>query len=119
MSSGGGDEGWVALGAVAAMACRELHHRHAVADAVGVVIRESAPVSRRRPCHAGEVYYEGKEFEVHLKEKRPGFLGASLAARHAEGAPPPWLINMQMQSSLHHIRICGWPAERAHSRVPR
>ena len=22
----------------------------------------------------GEVYYEGKEFEVHLKEKRPGFL---------------------------------------------
>ena len=45
----------------------------------------------------GEVYYEGKEFEVHLKEKRPGFLSASLKAALGmpEGAPPPWLINMQ------------------------
>ena len=42
----------------------------------------------------GEVYYEGKEFEVHLKEKRPGFLSASLKAALGmpEGAPPPWLI---------------------------
>jgi len=62
-----------------------------------VAVRESTPVSRRRPCHAGEVYYEGKEFEVHLKEKRPGFLSASLKAALGmpEGAPPPWLINMQ------------------------
>ena len=34
---------------------------------------------------------------MHLKEKRPGFLSASLKAALGmpEGAPPPWLINMQ------------------------
>ena len=80
--------------------------------AVGVAVRESAPVSRRRPCHAGEVYYEGKEFEVHLKEKRPGFLSASLKAALGmpEGAPPPWLINMQRYGpppSYPNLRVAG------------
>ena len=73
---------------------------------------ESALVSRRRPCHTGEVYYEGKEFEVHLKEKRPGFLSASLKAALGmpEGAPPPWLINMQRYGpppSYPNLRVAG------------
>ena len=45
----------------------------------------------------GELYYEGKEFEVNVSEKRPGFLSDALSEALAmpEGAPPPWLINMQ------------------------
>ena len=45
----------------------------------------------------GELYYEGKEFEVNVSEKRPGFLSAQMTAAlgMSEGAPPPWLINMQ------------------------
>ena len=57
--------------------------------------------------HFGDVYYEGKEFEVELKQKRPGSLSreACIAlgmaqddqggAKHALPLPPPWLINMQ------------------------
>jgi len=46
----------------------------------------------------GEMYYEGKEFEVTMNSKKPGELSKSL--RIALGmeddlAPPPWLINMQ------------------------
>ena len=60
----------------------------------------------------GEVYYEGKEFEVHLKEKRPGFLSASMKAALGmpEGAPPPWLINMQRYGpppSYPNLRVAG------------
>jgi splicing factor 3B subunit 2 len=45
----------------------------------------------------GDLYYEGKEFEITLKEKRPGQLSDALkrALGMPEGAPPPWLINMQ------------------------
>ncbi|QSL67145.1 hypothetical protein MERGE_001534 [Pneumocystis wakefieldiae] len=45
----------------------------------------------------GDVYYEGKEFETNLKEKRPGDLSDELkeALNIPPGAPPPWLINMQ------------------------
>lgn len=45
----------------------------------------------------GDTYYEGKEFEVRLKEKRPGMLSQDLkeALGMPDGAPPPWLINMQ------------------------
>ncbi|KAG5439138.1 hypothetical protein PCANB_001437 [Pneumocystis canis] len=45
----------------------------------------------------GEVYYEGKEFETNLREKRPGDLSEELkeALNIPPGAPPPWLINMQ------------------------
>ncbi|KAG5518882.1 hypothetical protein PMAC_002413 [Pneumocystis sp. 'macacae'] len=45
----------------------------------------------------GEVYYEGKEFETNLREKRPGDLSDELkeALNIPPGAPPPWLINMQ------------------------
>jgi splicing factor 3B subunit 2 len=45
----------------------------------------------------GDVYYEGKEFEVTLRSKTPGNLSAALQEALAipEGAPPPWLVNMQ------------------------
>jgi len=45
----------------------------------------------------GDLYYEGKEFEITLKEKRPGHLSENLkrALGMPDGAPPPWLINMQ------------------------
>jgi len=45
----------------------------------------------------GDLYYEGKEFEVEMKEKRPGVLSKELkeALGIPEGSPPPWLINMQ------------------------
>jgi len=45
----------------------------------------------------GDLYHEGKEFEVSLKQKRPGQLSDELkqALGMPDGAPPPWLINMQ------------------------
>ena len=45
----------------------------------------------------GEMYYEGKEFETHLKEKKPGDLSKDLkeALSIPPLAPPPWLIAMQ------------------------
>ncbi|OLL24850.1 Splicing factor 3B subunit 2 [Neolecta irregularis DAH-3] len=45
----------------------------------------------------GEVYYEGKEYEANLKDRRPGDLSDELkdALSIPPGAPPPWLINMQ------------------------
>eukprot|EP01129_Flabellula_baltica_P015859 TRINITY_DN8222_c0_g1_i1.p1 TRINITY_DN8222_c0_g1~~TRINITY_DN8222_c0_g1_i1.p1 ORF type:complete len:378 (+),score=125.36 TRINITY_DN8222_c0_g1_i1:38-1171(+) len=45
----------------------------------------------------GDLYYEGKEYEVEMREKRPGVLSKELrvALGMPEGAPPPWLGNMQ------------------------
>lgn len=45
----------------------------------------------------GNIYYEMKEFEVKLENKKPGILSDALktALGMPEGAPPPWLINMQ------------------------
>ncbi|XP_052183349.1 uncharacterized protein LOC127795607 [Diospyros lotus] len=45
----------------------------------------------------GDLYFEGKEFEVKLREMKPGMLSQELkeALGMPEGAPPPWLINMQ------------------------
>ncbi|KAF3940730.1 hypothetical protein ABW19_dt0204443 [Dactylella cylindrospora] len=45
----------------------------------------------------GEVYYEGKEMETNLKDRRPGELSEELkeALNMPPGAPPPWLIHMQ------------------------
>jgi hypothetical protein len=42
-------------------------------------------------------YYEGKEFELKLKEKTPGQLSEALrtALGMTDNVPPPWLINMQ------------------------
>jgi len=60
----------------------------------------------------GDLYYEGKEFEVTLKEKRPGLLSEDLkkALGMPEGAPPPWLINMQRYGpppSYPNLKIAG------------
>ncbi|TDH73456.1 hypothetical protein CCR75_007990 [Bremia lactucae] len=45
----------------------------------------------------GDLYYEGKEFEVKLKSKVPGQLSNELKAAlgMVEGVPPPWLLNVQ------------------------
>eukprot|EP00736_Rhodelphis_marinus_P002739 Rmarinus@m.9790 len=45
----------------------------------------------------GDLYYEGREFEVRLHEKKPGVMSEDLreALGMEEGHPPPWLINMQ------------------------
>ncbi|CAH0480313.1 unnamed protein product [Peronospora belbahrii] len=45
----------------------------------------------------GDLYYEGKEFEVKLKTKVPGQLSDELKAAlgMVEGVPPPWLLNVQ------------------------
>lgn len=45
----------------------------------------------------GDLYYEGKEFEVKMREMKPGVLSKELkqALGMPEGAPPPWLLNMQ------------------------
>lgn len=60
----------------------------------------------------GDIYYEGKEFEVKLKEKKPGVVSESLkqALGMPENAPPPWLINMQRYGpppSYPNLKIAG------------
>jgi splicing factor 3B subunit 2 len=63
----------------------------------------------------GDLYYEGKEFEINMTSKKPGILSPSLreALSMPEGAdtcPPPWLINMQrygMPPSYPNLRIPG------------
>lgn len=62
----------------------------------------------------GDMYFEGKENECHLRELRPGHL--SIEARQALGmgedptTPPPWLSNMQRYGpppSYPNLRIPG------------
>ncbi|KAL6573961.1 Splicing factor 3B subunit 2 [Orobanche hederae] len=59
----------------------------------------------------GDLYYEGKEFEVKLREMKPGTLSQELkeALGMPEGAPPSWLINMQYgpPPSYPHLKIPG------------
>ncbi len=45
----------------------------------------------------GDIYYENKEFEMVVKDKKPGKLSDSLkmALGMTDAVPPPWLINMQ------------------------
>jgi splicing factor 3B subunit 2 len=44
----------------------------------------------------GDLYYEGKEYEIRMRGYKPGRMSPEL--RHAlgipENSPPPWLINM-------------------------
>ncbi|KAK1567778.1 hypothetical protein Q3G72_016527 [Acer saccharum] len=59
----------------------------------------------------GDLYYEGKEFEVKLREmKKPDTISQELkqALGMPDGAPPPWLINMQRYGpppSYPHLKI--------------
>jgi len=61
----------------------------------------------------GELYYEGKEFEVVTKEKRPGELSDELIRALGmpnRNAPPPWLYNMQRYGpppSYPNLKIPG------------
>ncbi len=50
----------------------------------------------------GDLYYEGKEFEARMKDKKPGILSEDLRIAlgmptgiNADKVPPPWLIAMQ------------------------
>merc|ERR1712048_1198334 len=58
--------------------------------------------TKPRMTYHGDLYYEGKEFEIRLKEKKPGNLSDDLRTalgmpigQNAERVPPPWLIAMQ------------------------
>eukprot|EP00048_Salpingoeca_helianthica_P016006 m.229893 g.229893 ORF g.229893 m.229893 type:complete len:590 (-) comp17867_c0_seq1:25-1794(-) len=65
----------------------------------------------------GDIYYEGKEFEVRMRQKRPGDLSDEL--RNALGMPtnpgappfpPPWLLHMQRYGpppSYPNLKIPG------------
>ena len=65
----------------------------------------------------GDLYYEGKEFETKLKEKKPGNLSDELRTAlgmpigpNAEKFPPPWLIAMQRYGpppSYPNLKISG------------
>ncbi len=68
-------------------------------------------------------YYEGKEFETQLKEKRPGDLSPELveALSIPPLAPPPWLISMQRfgpPPSYPTLRIPGLNAPIPEGFVP-
>lgn len=58
--------------------------------------------TKPRMCIHGDLYYEGKEMETKLKEKKPGNLTDDLrialgmpTGANSEKIPPPWLIAMQ------------------------
>merc|ERR1711971_758077 len=65
----------------------------------------------------GDLYYEGKEFEIRLKEKKPGDMGDDLRTSlgmpvgpNAHKVPPPWLIAMQRYGpppSYPNLKIPG------------
>merc|ERR1719195_1276610 len=65
----------------------------------------------------GDLYYEGKEFEIRLKEQNPGNLSDDLRTAlgmpvgpNAHKVPPPWLIAMQRYGpppSYPNLKIPG------------
>jgi len=65
----------------------------------------------------GDLYYEGKEFEIRLKEQKPGNLSDDLRTSlgmpvgpNAHKVPPPWLIAMQRYGpppSYPNLKIPG------------
>lgn len=68
--------------------------------------------TKPRMTKYGEIYYEGKEFETRLKEKKPGDLSEELkeALNIPPLAPPPWLISMQRYGpppSYPNLKIPG------------
>ena len=70
--------------------------------------------SKPKMSGPGDLYYEGKEYEVSIARK-PGRLSEELKAAlgMTEGGPPPWLINMQRYGpppSYPHLRVPGLSA---------
>lgn len=62
----------------------------------------------------GDLYYEGKEFEIDMKHHKTGVLSAellvALGMADRSSVPPPWLINMQRYGpppSYPNLRIPG------------
>ncbi len=63
----------------------------------------------------GELYYEGKEFEQDVSVYKPGIISDELKAALGmpDGAPPPWLVNMQRYGpppSYPNLKIPGLTA---------
>ena len=63
----------------------------------------------------GELYFEGKEFEMDLGGKKPGVLSEEVkeALGMSDDGPPPWLINMQRYGpppSYPNLKIPGLSA---------
>ena len=70
--------------------------------------------SKPRMSKVGDLYYEGKEYEVAVGRK-PGKLSEELksALGVTDNGPPPWLINMQRYGpppSYPHLRVPGLSA---------
>jgi splicing factor 3B subunit 2 len=70
--------------------------------------------SKPKMSKTGDLYFEGKEYEVHVGRK-PGKLSEELKAAlgMTDGGPPPWLINMQRYGpppSYPHLRVPGLSA---------
>merc|ERR1711971_995457 len=73
--------------------------------------------TKPRMTYHGDLYYEGKEFEIRLKEKKPGDLSDDLRTAlgmpvgpNAHKVPPPWLIAMQRYGpppSYPNLKIPG------------
>merc|ERR1719278_1249604 len=73
--------------------------------------------TKPRMTYHGYLYYEGKEFEIRLKEKKPGDLSDDLRTSlgmpvgpNAHKVPPPWLIAMQRYGpppSYPNLKIPG------------
>ncbi|KYQ91547.1 PSP proline-rich domain-containing protein [Tieghemostelium lacteum] len=63
------------------------------------VLRDAFFIHQTKPKLSviGDLYYEGKEFEVSIKNKKPGQLSQELkrALGMQDNSPPPWLIYMQ------------------------
>lgn len=53
--------------------------------------------SKNKMSQFGDIYYEGKEYEILKNDFRPGRLSPALrlALGISENQPPPWLYNMQ------------------------
>ncbi len=69
---------------------------------------------QKKPCLTihGDLYYEGKEYELKMRKFKPGKVSPELrgALGIADTAPPPWLINMQRYGpppSYPNLKIPG------------
>jgi len=68
--------------------------------------------TKPRMSKHGDTYYEGKEYEAVLREKKPGQVSDDLrkALGMEPGEPPPWLVNMQRYGpppSYPNLKIAG------------
>nr|GMD85524.1 Splicing factor 3B subunit 2 [Ipomoea batatas]GMD90740.1 Splicing factor 3B subunit 2 [Ipomoea batatas] len=78
---------------------KKLQRRMKIAELKQICFRPDVVETKPKLTSHGDLYYEGKEFEVKLREMKPGTLSHELkeALGMPEGDPPPWLINMQVR----------------------